>query len=220
VTVLRMGADRDGAQRQWWSWVGSWYGLNSSVFEVGVALNAPGSSAPLARSLANLSMKRSGTLSCSAIRSLHSMFAPITPRTKSPSTKHEVKQDWEKLYRAAIIEPAPSKLLQRVEVAETAIVERSRRLSKSRTNSGKEQEAITRALHILSILRAKAREWRALLRDEENASLKKGLEFLLGRYFSSDDSSSCPSAFSLEEQWNRDMCGSMTQSFSNDGEKS
>jgi hypothetical protein len=27
------------------------------------------------------------------------MFAPITPRTKSPSTKHEVKQDWEKLYR-------------------------------------------------------------------------------------------------------------------------
>jgi hypothetical protein len=27
------------------------------------------------------------------------MFAPITPRTKSPSTKREVKQDWEKLYR-------------------------------------------------------------------------------------------------------------------------
>jgi len=84
------------------------------------------------------------------------MFAPITPRTKSPSTKHKVKQGWEKLYRAAIIEPARSKLLQRVEVAEAAILERSRRLSKSPANSEKEQEAITRALDILSLLRAKA----------------------------------------------------------------
>jgi hypothetical protein len=78
------------------------------------------------------------------------------PRAKSPSTKHEVKQDWEKLYRAAIIEPDRSKLLQRVEDTEAAIRERSRRLSKSPANSGKEQEAITRALHILSLLRAKA----------------------------------------------------------------
>jgi hypothetical protein len=44
--------------------------------------------------------------------------APITPRTKSPSTKHEVKQDWEKLYRAVIIESDRTKLPQRVEVAE------------------------------------------------------------------------------------------------------
>jgi hypothetical protein len=80
------------------------------------------------------------------------------PRAKSPSTKHEVKQDWEKVYRAAIIESDRSKLLQRVEDAEAAILERSRGLSKSRTNSGKEQEAITRALHILSLLRAKVRE--------------------------------------------------------------
>ena len=86
------------------------------------------------------------------------MFAPITPRTKSPSTKREVKQDWEKLYRAAIIEPDRSKLLQRVEDADAAILERSRRLSNSPVNSGKEQEAITRALHILSLLRAKAGE--------------------------------------------------------------
>ena len=86
------------------------------------------------------------------------MFAPITPRTKSPSTKHKVKQGWEKLYRAAIIEPARSKLLQRVEDAEAAILERSRSLSKSPANSGKEQEAITQALHILSLLRARARD--------------------------------------------------------------
>ena len=82
------------------------------------------------------------------------MFALNHPRARSQSAKRDVKQGWEKLYRAAIIEPARSKLLQRVEVAEAAIVERSRR-SKSPANSGKEQKAITRALHILSFLRAK-----------------------------------------------------------------
>jgi hypothetical protein len=84
------------------------------------------------------------------------MFAPNHPRAKSQRAKRDVKQGWEKLYRAAIIEPARSKLLQRIEVAEAAIVERSRRLSKSPANSGKEQKAITRALHILSFLRARA----------------------------------------------------------------
>jgi hypothetical protein len=81
-------------------------------------------------------------------------------RAKSQSTKRDVKQDWEKLYRAAIVESDRSKLLQRVEGAEAAILERSRCLSKSSSNSGKEQEAITRALHILSLLRAKAGDWR------------------------------------------------------------
>jgi hypothetical protein len=84
------------------------------------------------------------------------MFAPDHPRAKSQGTRHDVKQDWEKLYRAAIIEPDRSKLLQRVEVAEAAILERSRRLSESPPNRGKEQEAITQALHILSLLREKA----------------------------------------------------------------
>jgi hypothetical protein len=83
------------------------------------------------------------------------MFAPNHPRAKSQSAKRDIKQGWEKLYRAAIIEPARSKLLQRVEVAEAAILERSRRLSKSPANSGKEQKAIARALHILGVLRAK-----------------------------------------------------------------
>ncbi len=78
------------------------------------------------------------------------------PRAKSQSTKHDVKQDWEKLYRAAVLESDRSKLLQRVEDAEAAILERSRSLSKSPANSGKEQEAITRALYILSLLRARA----------------------------------------------------------------
>ena len=35
---------------------------------------------------------------------------------------------------------------------------------------------------------------------EENASLKKGLEFLLGRYFSSGDCSSCPFSCQRDEQ--------------------
>jgi hypothetical protein len=78
------------------------------------------------------------------------------PRAKSQSTARDVKQDWERLYRAAIVESHRSKLLQRIEDAEAAILERSRSLSKSPANSGKEQEAITRALHILSLLRTKA----------------------------------------------------------------
>ena len=79
-------------------------------------------------------------------------------RAKSQSTKHDVKQDWEKLYRAAIIESDRNSLQQRIEDAEAAILERSRSSSKSPANSGKEQEAIAWALHILSLLRAKAGE--------------------------------------------------------------
>src|SRR5712692_7118069 len=127
-----------------------------TVFGVGVVPSAPGSSTLLARPLANPSMKRNGTLSCSATRSLRCMFAPSTQEPKARAQSVNVKQDWEKLYRAAIIESDRSKLLQRVEDADAAILERSRSLSKSPANSGKEQEAITRALYILSLLRAKA----------------------------------------------------------------
>jgi len=54
-----------------------------TVFEVGVAPNAPGSSTLLARPLANLSIKRCGTLRCSATRSLGCMFALITQEPKA-----------------------------------------------------------------------------------------------------------------------------------------
>jgi hypothetical protein len=73
------------------------------------------------------------------------------------STRY-VKQDWEKLYRAAVLESNPSKSLQRIEDAEAAIIERSRNLSKPPGNNGKEQDAITRALHILSLLRQAGQE--------------------------------------------------------------
>ena len=67
-------------------------------------------------------------------------------------------QDWGKLYRAAVLESDRSKLLQRIEQAEAAIRERSRSLSKSPGNDRKEQEVITRALHILSLLRKAGQE--------------------------------------------------------------
>jgi hypothetical protein len=72
--------------------------------------------------------------------------------TDHARSMRDVKQDWEKLYRAAVLEPDRSKLLHRIEDAEAAILKRSRSLSKSPVNNGKEQDAITRALHILSLL--------------------------------------------------------------------
>jgi len=68
-----------------------------------------------------------------------------------------IKHDWEKLYRAAILESDPSKLPQRIEDAETALLDRSRSLSKT-PGDRKEQDAITRALHILSLVRKAGRE--------------------------------------------------------------
>jgi len=69
-----------------------------------------------------------------------------------------VKQDWEKLYRAAVLGSDRTKLLQGIEDAEAAILKRSRSSSSPPGNNGKEQHAITRALHILSLLREAERE--------------------------------------------------------------
>jgi hypothetical protein len=84
------------------------------------------------------------------------MFAPITqePRARGAKALNNSKcQDWEKLCRAALLELDRSKLLQRIEDAEAAILERSRSLKKPPGNDEKEQGVITRALHILSLLR-------------------------------------------------------------------
>ncbi|MGD0509806.1 MAG: hypothetical protein ABSA27_18560 [Terriglobales bacterium] len=69
-----------------------------------------------------------------------------------------VKQDWEKLYRAAVLESDRSKLLRRIEDAEAAILKRSRSSSNGLGSDGREEGAITRALHILSLLREAGRE--------------------------------------------------------------
>jgi hypothetical protein len=64
-----------------------------------------------------------------------------------------IKQDWEKSYRAAVLEFDRTRLPRRIEDAEAAILKRSRSLPKPLSNHRKERDAITRALHILSLLR-------------------------------------------------------------------
>jgi len=130
------------------------------------APNVPGSSALLAHPLANLSMKRSGTLSCSATGSSVHVCAKH-PRAKSQSAKRDVKQDWEKLYRAAIIESDRGKLLQRVEDAEAAILERSRCLSKSSANSGKRAGSYHSGTVHFELAAGKSRRLTRLLRERE-----------------------------------------------------
>ena len=54
------------------------------------------------------------------------------PGTKAPGARtlnNSEHQDWGKLYRAAVLESDRSKLLQRIEQAEAAILEQSRSLS-------------------------------------------------------------------------------------------
>jgi len=81
------------------------------------------------------------------------------PGAKAPGALNNPEhQNWGKLYRAAVLESDRSKLLQRIEQAEVAILERSRSLSKSPGNDRKEQEVITRALYILNLLRKAGQE--------------------------------------------------------------
>jgi hypothetical protein len=89
------------------------------------------------------------------------------PRAKSQSTKRDVKQDWEKLYRAAIIESDWGKLLQRVEDAEAAILERSRCLSKSSANSGKRAGSYHSGPVHFELAAGKSRRLTRLLRERE-----------------------------------------------------
>lgn len=69
------------------------------------------------------------------------------------SSSSDRKPEWEKLYRAAVLESDRSKLAQRIEAAQAAILSRARRLAKTPASHEKEHEAISRALHILSLLR-------------------------------------------------------------------
>jgi hypothetical protein len=72
--------------------------------------------------------------------------------TDHARSARSVKQDWEKLYRAAILESDRSRLPQRIGHAEAAMLQRSRTLAKPPGNNQREQDAIARALHILSLL--------------------------------------------------------------------
>ncbi len=69
---------------------------------------------------------------------------------------HEAKQDWKKLYRAAILESDQSKLTQRINDAQNAILDRSVSVAREPASHGKEQDALTRALHMLRLLRSQS----------------------------------------------------------------
>ena len=66
---------------------------------------------------------------------------------------HDLKQNWERLYRTAILESDRSKLPERIEVAEAAILGRLRSLGGSPASSARERDVINRALYILRLLR-------------------------------------------------------------------
>lgn len=63
-----------------------------------------------------------------------------------------MKEEWEKLYRIAVLESDRSKLPERIKDAQAAMLERSRRLADSPEVDGHARDAIARALHILSLL--------------------------------------------------------------------
>jgi hypothetical protein len=72
--------------------------------------------------------------------------------TDHARSTRRVKESWEELYRAAVLEFDRSRLPQRIEDAEAAILKRSRSWSRPLSDHAREQDAITRALHILSLL--------------------------------------------------------------------
>jgi hypothetical protein len=76
--------------------------------------------------------------------------------TEHARSTRRVREDWEDFYRAAVLEFDRTRLLQRIEDAEAAIRKRSRNWSKPLSDHAREQDAITRALHILNLLRKSA----------------------------------------------------------------
>jgi hypothetical protein len=66
--------------------------------------------------------------------------------------KSKKKQDWERLYRAAILESDSRKLVERVEQAQSAILARAQALAELSPGHEAEHEALSRALHVLGLL--------------------------------------------------------------------
>jgi len=89
------------------------------------------------------------------------MFAPTTPDAGAQGAKtpnNSKYQHWERLYRAALLGSDRTSLLQRIADAEASMLDRAGSLSRSAGDNRKEQEVITRALHILGLLREAERE--------------------------------------------------------------
>ncbi len=69
--------------------------------------------------------------------------------------------EWEKLYRAAIIETDGSKLEKRIEAAEFAIHARLHEFSLNHGGTREENRAIAEALNRLDILRSQVAAWKS-----------------------------------------------------------
>jgi hypothetical protein len=76
---------------------------------------------------------------------------PKTPE-RGHTQSRAFKQEWERLYRTAVLEFDQSRLDERIEDARSAILARARILTKETTGHEKEQNAIARALYILELL--------------------------------------------------------------------
>jgi hypothetical protein len=75
--------------------------------------------------------------------------------TNGTHSRRNGKQEWEKLYRAAVLESEQSILPQRIKAASDAISDRVASLARRADSHGKEQDALARALHMLSLLQRK-----------------------------------------------------------------
>jgi len=75
-------------------------------------------------------------------------------RTRTPeSSKLPSAPTWHALYRAALFENDPHKILDRIHRAEMVLIQRARELFTSSKNKFEERQAVEHALYTLSALR-------------------------------------------------------------------
>ena len=67
--------------------------------------------------------------------------------------------DWEKFYRAAVLQPDWSKIEEQIQVAESGIKARLHEFSMNHGGTHEENQEIARALDALSVLRKEVAEW-------------------------------------------------------------
>jgi hypothetical protein len=70
------------------------------------------------------------------------------------------EQQWQELYRAAVLETNWSRMTERIHAAESAITERLREFSARHGGTAEENQAIVDALNRLNTLRSDLASWR------------------------------------------------------------
>lgn len=69
------------------------------------------------------------------------------------------EQEWQRLYFVAIRETDKTKIQERIAIAEAAMYERLRQISLGHDGTPDENEAITKTLNALSVLRNEVDDW-------------------------------------------------------------